>query len=195
MVEAREHSARFLAHSHLWQLTLGIAAISSHFLSVEGGESRGVPHPRHPHNHWNFIENTNAWPNWPPTCEGELVDEGITHAHALLTASRSLITENPGLLEWIQEDANEYDPDLVHVGTRQQTQYPTFEIYESHFFTCYSMVYDEDGEELGIDKSKTFAYEHEIKNHETWHIMGNSREEINIYLERHGFAMGDEHSE
>lgn len=84
---------------------------------------------------------------------------------------------------------------MVHVGTRQETAYPTFDIYESHFYTCYSIIYDEDGEELGVDKTKTFSYELEMKSQETWHVMGNTREQINTYLERHGFAKGDEHEE
>jgi len=44
--------------------------------------------------------------NWPPKCDGELVDEGITHAHALLSANRDAVHANPGLEEWIQQDAN-----------------------------------------------------------------------------------------
>lgn len=105
---------------------------------------------------------------WPPTCDGELVDEGITHAHALLSASRDLVNQNQGLREWITEDANLYDPDMVHVNTRADLDAPTFHIYESHFFTCYSLVYDEDGEQMGYDKAKTFSYEQEIDSGKTW---------------------------
>ena len=105
---------------------------------------------------------------WPPPCDGELIDSGVTHAHALLSASRSLVTENPGLLEWITEDANLFDADLVHVNTRAEVELPTFHIYESHFFTCYSLIYDEDGEQIGYDKDNTFSYEQELDSGKTW---------------------------
>ena len=59
---------------------------------------------------------------WPPTCDGELVDEGFTHAHALLSANRELVSQNEGLREWITEDANLYDPDMVHVNTRSDLE-------------------------------------------------------------------------
>jgi len=137
---------------------------------------------------------TKDHPLWPPVCEGELVDEGITHAHALLSANRELVNLNEGLREWITIDANLYDPDMVHVDTRSELEQPMFQIWESHFFTCYGLVYDEDGEHLGYDKSKTFSYELEVESDQTWQIMGNTREEINQYLLEHGFEVEEDHS-
>lgn len=75
----------------------------------------------------------------------------------------------------------------MHVNTRADLDAPTFHIYESHFFTCYSLVYDEDGEQMGYDKEKTFSYEQEIDSGKSWQVMGNSRQEINRYLRDHGF--------
>ena len=56
------------------------------------------------------------------------------------------MTDNAGLREWITEDANLFDPDYIHVNIRAENELPTFHIFESHFFTCYSLIYDEDGE-------------------------------------------------
>jgi hypothetical protein len=149
MVEARAESVKTINHTQLLQITIAIAAVSSTFFSgVHGGHST---HAHKPHNHWKMIDIEQNPHNWPPPCHGELVDEGITHAHALLRASRIMTTENAGLREWITEDANTYDPDLLHVNTRAEIEFPAFNIFESHFFTCYSIVYDEDGDHMGYD--------------------------------------------
>jgi hypothetical protein len=88
----------------LLQLTLAIAAVSSSWL-VSGGDTGLAHEHHHKHvNHWKMITQDLA--NWPPKCDGELVDEGITHAHALLSANRDAVHANPGLEEWIQQDAN-----------------------------------------------------------------------------------------
>ena len=105
---------------------MAIAAVSSTWFSlVQGGEHHHHHHhhsSKHPraHNHWNMITKEHTL--WPPTCDGELVDEGITHAHALLSATRELVSQNEGLREWITEDANLYDPDMVHVNTRSDLE-------------------------------------------------------------------------
>ena len=53
-------------------------------------------------------------------------------------------------------------------------------------------MYDEDGEQIGYDKDKTFSYEQEIDS-QTWQISGNTREEINAYLREHGFEVEENH--
>lgn len=155
-----------------------------------GSAAAGDHHPhRHVHNHWNLITHTPE--NWPPACQGELVDEGVTHAHALLSANREIVQTDKGLRDWIIMDANTYDPDLLHVNSKADTNQAELQIYESHFFTCYSLVFDEDGEQMGYDKSKTFSYELEVPA-QSWQIVGNTRAEINAYLKEHGFQVEEE---
>lgn len=146
MVEATNNSYRTINHTQMLQLTMAIAAVSCSWFALGGdaGLAHEHHHSGHRHNHWQMI--TKDLGNWPPSCEGELVDEGITHAHALLSANRELVQANPDLQEWIMNDANQYDPDMVHVNTRADLEAAVFHVYESHFFTCYSLVYDEDGE-------------------------------------------------
>jgi len=194
MVEANPQP-KTINHTQLLSLTVAIAAISCAWLTQASHHDHHSTahhhhHARHLHSHWDLLDR-GATPNWPPGCEGDLVDEGITHAHALLNASREVVRQNPGLREWITQDANMYDPDQVHVNSRAELEAAGLTIYESHFFTCYSLLYDEDGDQIGYDRSKTFSYEYELPA-TSWQISGNSREEINSYLREHGFNVEEE---
>jgi hypothetical protein len=84
------------------------------------------------------------------------------------------LKSNQGLRDWIANDANLYDPEHVHVNSKSDLSVAGLQLFESHFFTCYSLIYDEDGDQIGYDKTKTFSYEYEMPV-ELWQISGNTK--------------------